>query len=222
MMVEPKSGRPIFKNVGGWLCLDFVNTQNWGTHELIYERFFNYLDFIRFSRHFGFLTEEEARRLRQEAAHRPEEAAAMFEIGLALRDLLHRIFTAIATTQVPAQADLDDLNQLLARALPHLHLVSTGAGFTWGWAKAETELEQVFWPVVYSAAELLTSEKLKRVGHCAGENCGWLFLDASRNHSRRWCEMQHCGNRVKARRHYRRKQGEGAQETEGTKGSDHS
>lgn len=200
--------RPIFKNVGGWLCLDFANTQNWGTHEPVYERFFNYLDFIRFSRHFDFLTEDEARRLRQEAEERPEEAAAMFEAGLALRDLIHRIFTAIATRQAAAQADLGELNRLLARALPHLCLVSGEEGFSWGWAKLEAELEQVFWPVIYSAAELLISEKLTRVGQCAGEHCGWLFLDVSRNHSRRWCEMQHCGNRVKARRHYQRKRAE--------------
>ncbi|MCB0153982.1 MAG: CGNR zinc finger domain-containing protein, partial [Anaerolineae bacterium] len=56
-----------------------------------------------------------------------------------------------------------------------------------------------------SAAELLTSDRLNRVGQCAGESCGWLFLDTTRNHSRRWCEMEHCGNRAKAKRHYRRR-----------------
>jgi predicted RNA-binding Zn ribbon-like protein len=112
----------------------------------------------------------------------------------------------VASGQMPLPADLATLNGLLSRILPHLQLIPSGEGFTWGWARSKTDLEQVFWPVVYAAAELLTSEKLARLGQCAGQDCGWLFLDTSRNHSRRWCEMQHCGNRVKARRHYRRRQ----------------
>lgn len=205
-MTESQSNRPIFKHLGGWLCLDFLNSQNWGTHERRYERFENYDDFVRFARHFELLSEAETQTLRQAAARRPEEAAVMFEAGLALRDRLHRIFTAIVHDQAPLPADLAALNSLLSRTLPHLRLVPGEKGFTWGWPRAETDLEQVFWPVIYSAAELLTSEKLARLGQCAGKDCGWLFLDTSRNHSRRWCEMKHCGNRVKARRHYQRRQ----------------
>jgi predicted RNA-binding Zn ribbon-like protein len=64
----------------------------------------------------------------------------------------------------------------------------------------------MLWPVARSAADLLTSaEELARVGQCADDRgCGWLFFDTSRNHSRRWCAMKDCGNRAKARRHYRR------------------
>jgi predicted RNA-binding Zn ribbon-like protein len=40
--------------------------------------------------------------------------------------------------------------------------------------------------------------------HCAADDCGWLFLDRSRNHARRWCDMKVCGNNAKARRFYRR------------------
>jgi predicted RNA-binding Zn ribbon-like protein len=60
-------------------------------------------------------------------------------------------------------------------------------------------------PIARSAAELLTSETLSRVRECGGATCTWLFLDASRNRSRRWCSMESCGNRAKARRHYRRR-----------------
>jgi len=62
------------------------------------------------------------------------------------------------------------------------------------------------WPVLLDAADLLTSDMLKRVGECAGEGCTWLFIDKSRNRSRQWCAMDDCGNRAKARRFYRRKQ----------------
>jgi predicted RNA-binding Zn ribbon-like protein len=205
-VTEIPNNRPIFKNLGGWLCLDFINTQNWGTHERRYERFETYPDFVRFACHFELLTEAEAQLLRQEAIRCPEESLAMFEAGLALRDMLHRILGAVAGKQAPPPADLAALNGLLSRIFPHLHLIPSVKGFTWSWTSAETDLEQVFWPVIYSAAELLTSEKLARLGQCAGKDCGWLFLDTSRNHSRRWCEMKHCGNRVKAHRHYQRRQ----------------
>jgi predicted RNA-binding Zn ribbon-like protein len=39
-------------------------------------------------------------------------------------------------------------------------------------------------------------------------NCGWLFIDRSKNRSRAWCDMAVCGNRTKANRHYRRKKEE--------------
>ena len=51
-------------------------------------------------------------------------------------------------------------------------------------------------------AELLASEQqLAHLRQCCGDNCGWLFLDSSKNHSRRWCDMRDCGNRAKVRRH---------------------
>jgi len=67
--------------------------------------------------------------------------------------------------------------------------------------------------VVHDAAGLLTSEKLDRVEECADDRCGWLFLDVSRNRSRRWCAMEDCGNRAKARRHYKRKRAVRRRET---------
>jgi len=64
-------------------------------------------------------------------------------------------------------------------------------------------------PIIKSAADLLVSSELKGVKQCADDACGWLFMDKSRNNSRRWCSMKDCGNRAKAHRHYLRKcQGE--------------
>ena len=51
----------------------------------------------------------------------------------------------------------------------------------------------------------LTSEELDQVRECAGNTCGWLFVDMSRNHSRHWCDMRDCGNRAKVRRYYQRR-----------------
>jgi len=48
---------------------------------------------------------------------------------------------------------------------------------------------------------LTSSQRLNQVRQCRGDNCGWLFVDGSKNHSRRWCDMRDCGNRAKVRRH---------------------
>ena len=103
-----------------------------------------------------------------------------------------------------AAADLDALNATLARALPHLRIVPEADAYAWNWAGEEDALDSMLWPVARSAGDLLTSDELKRVGECQGDGCGWLFLDMSRNRSRRWCDMGDCGNRAKARRHYHR------------------
>jgi predicted RNA-binding Zn ribbon-like protein len=82
-----------------------------------------------------------------------------------------------------------------------------GDGFVWDWHEVDGVLELPIWIVARSAADLLVSSELERVRECAGEKCDWLFLDASRNQSRRWCDMAACGNRAKAQRNYARRRG---------------
>jgi predicted RNA-binding Zn ribbon-like protein len=55
--------------------------------------------------------------------------------------------------------------------------------------------------VAWAAFDLLRGSELDRLKQCPPEDCRWLFLDRSKNGSRRWCEMATCGNRAKARRH---------------------
>lgn len=207
IVVSPE--RPPFKSVGGWLCLDFINSVNWDSPERAAERFFDYTDLVRWGQFADTLTEGEAEQLLWAAAGRPGEATVVYERAIILRTTLHRIFSAVAQQQPPVAVDLANLNVVLAEMLAHTGLLPTETGFMYGWAGEVDAVERVLWPIVHSAAELLTSEKLARVGQCAGESCGWLFLDTTRNRSRRWCEMEHCGNRAKARRHYRRKQAAG-------------
>jgi predicted RNA-binding Zn ribbon-like protein len=97
------------------------------------------------------------------------------------------------------------MNRTLREALSRLEVAPAAGGFAWAWVADEASLDQVLWPVVRSAAQLLTSGELARVRECAREGCDWLFVDTSKNHSRRWCTMAVCGSRVKAGRYYRRK-----------------
>jgi len=189
------------KRIGGTLCLDFINTEMWrGDVPDRRERLTSYGELALWAGHVGILDRTELRRLVQEAERRPKVAAAALATALGLRGAIDRIFTA---RDAVAPADLATVNALLARAPTRVGLVPTEAGFTWATSPAEP-LEQPIWPVLWDAAELLISGRADRVGSCSDPDCAWVFLDTSRNHSRRWCSMEDCGNRHKARRHYER------------------
>jgi len=188
----------------GRLCLDFANTAEWHASDHPQEYLTSYSELVSWSQGGGILTDQQAQHLLQEAAQRPEEAAAVLERAIALREALYHLFSAIAHQLAPGTADLDIFNAALSEAMARSRLIPTENKFAWDWVDDDM-LDQVLWPVAWSAAQLLTSEELDRVGECADERgCGWLFLDMSRNRSRRWCDMGECGNRAKARRSYQR------------------
>lgn len=187
------------------LCLDFANTVDWRTAAQPHESLTSYADLVAWGQRTGIVPEGRARRLLEESARGPAQAAAVLERATALRKAIYRVFSAIAAGCAPEAADIATLNSALTETMSRLQLSWTTNGFAWRWTADEDALDQVLWPVVRSAAELLTSAELDRVGVCAGDGCGWLFFDTSKNRSRRWCSMQDCGNRAKARRHYRRR-----------------
>jgi predicted RNA-binding Zn ribbon-like protein len=204
-----------FKLEGGWLCLGFTNTVGWHAAEQYVERFTAYRDLVGWCLRRGVLGLGTAKGLLREARGRPAEAQATLERAIALREAIYRIFVAVAGGQRPAETDLQTLNEALRGARNHQRLACTDEGFVWEWEPAGEALDQMLWPIARSAAELLTSDKLPHVRRCANDPCGWLFVDLSRNHSRRWCAMSDCGNKVKARRHYRRHRGQPAAATDG-------
>jgi predicted RNA-binding Zn ribbon-like protein len=133
------------------------------------------------------------------------EAERVLGRAIRLREALYPLFRQAARGQSPDPDDLGVLQAELTLALPHLRIGWSPAGFAREWEHGRPALDRVLWPVSWSAAELLTHGPLDRIRECPGQgNCGWLFLDLSKNASRRWCDMRVCGNRAKARRHYTR------------------
>ena len=190
--------------LGGQLCLDFANTVDWRLGDRPEDLMSTYSDLIAWSRHSGILTGAEARSLLAQAKKRPVAAAAVFRKAIAIREVIFRIFSLIAQGHMPVQADIDDLNYALSAPLSHMKVVPAAGSFKWGWDDDGKPLERPIWPILQSAAALLTEGGTDRIGLCNDERCGWLFFDETRNKSRRWCSMQDCGNRAKARRHYKR------------------
>ena len=193
-----------FKLLGGRLCLDFANTVGWHAGDYPDEHLKTYADLLAWSRQAGILADHQAEQLARIAEERPAEANAVLEQAIALREALYRIFSATADRRSPQAADLAIFNAALAESMVHACVVPVADGYAWDWAGGETALDRILWPIVRSAADLLTTGELSRVRECSGDTCGWLFVDTSRNRSRRWCDMEDCGNRAKARRHYQR------------------
>lgn len=193
--------------VGGRLCLDFANTVSTRIETLRREYLTTYGELVAWSQHACFLTDNEANILLHNATCHPDLAAAALDRAIALRETIYRIFSAIADHREPQRTDLASLNTALHETLSRLEVRPSAGGFEWTWVLGAdgNDLDRMLWPIVRSVADLLTSGDLRKVRQCAREGCDWLFVDASKNHSRRWCSMDMCGSRVKARRYYQRK-----------------
>jgi predicted RNA-binding Zn ribbon-like protein len=190
----------VFDLDGGRPCLDFANTESASGDHLN-----TYADLVAFAAQSRLVTPDLTTWLQAEATRLPGEAASAVHRGRALRDALRAIFIAVANRTRPSTADLDVLNTNLAASLAHARILpdAAGDGYAWGWAGAD--LDSPLWPIVRSAAEVLTSKHERvLVRECGSSDCTWLFMDATKNRSRQWCSMTSCGNREKARRHYQR------------------
>lgn len=202
-MNAPDQAEHIFGFIGGNLSVDFTNTVSSRKDGPPSEYLTAYPALVAWGRQAGVLSDAEAAALRAQAATQPADATRVVEEARALREAIYRIFTAGIADRPVADADLRELNDSLERALAHAWVVQQGGGFAWSWC-GDLTLDRMLWPVARGAANVLTGPEARRVSECRSDDCGWLFLDQTRNHSRHWCDMQSCGNRAKARRHYAR------------------
>ena len=189
--------------IGGSLCLDFHNTVSWKEDRVPEEkRIPTYRDLVTWAVDAGALPTDQSGHWLELAESQPTKGDQALAEALDLRDALHGVFSPMARGAHPSAVSLDALQKWIRR-LP-LRLRSSGSRFAWDWNSHEGDLSSVLWAIVWSAVELLRSDALTRIGECAAQDCRWLFLDRSRRHNRKWCDMRDCGNRAKVRRHYQR------------------
>jgi len=187
------------------LCLEFVNTvgSRKGSHP--HDWFSSYANLAAWGHLAGLLSAEQTRTLLRRADAAPEAAQAVLQRAAELRDAFYRLVAAHAAGQEMDPEDIARFNREIPGAYRRLRLAPEEEHLAWRWPEDPTDLDAMRWPVVRSAAELLTSPDLERAGECHNPTCGWIYLDTSKNHSRRWCEMASCGNSAKAHSFYQRK-----------------
>jgi predicted RNA-binding Zn ribbon-like protein len=191
-----------------WLCLDLVNTDAQARHRRGRQELLpDYGQLVRWARHEGLVADAPARRLLAAVASQPQHASATHARVLVLRRALYEVLAAAAHRQPPPSPALDVLNAELATTAVPARLVRTGTGLRREWLDPTDQLDWLLGPIARSAADLLTSPALERLKQCPGSpgrTCGFLFLDQTKNHSRRWCSSATCGNRTRLHRHYSR------------------
>jgi predicted RNA-binding Zn ribbon-like protein len=182
--------------VGGHPALDFANTLG-GLRDGPWddEWLHDYADLAGWARHAGLLDARAAVALDRRAAAHPRAAAAAFTRALALREEIHAVFAALAAGDEPPRRALAALEAAHRDALARAALVPTRGHLDWAFADDGADLDRPARHAALAAVDLLRSERVARLKQCA--NCRWLFLDASRNASRRWCSMAHCGTGAK-------------------------
>ena len=188
-----------------YVCLEFANTvsnHRAGNHPG--EKLGSYADLVQWAQKLGVLTEAGAAGLLTAATRKPAEAEAVLKKAKVLRGVIFNIFSSVAGGEAPASKDMAVLNRELTRVLPYQEVSQEDGGFVLDWQDRPKDLSRPLWTVVRCTSNLLTSEELGRVSECNSDTCTWLFIDRSKNASRKWCDMGSCGNRAKSRRHYAR------------------
>jgi predicted RNA-binding Zn ribbon-like protein len=193
---------PEFDLVGGSLCLDLINTlDNRFDPGRQKELLPTYKELLAFSVQSNVIAPKQAQQLARRAEQHRKNAAIAHRELIRLRECLNRIFRALIANTTPAQPDLHELNSFIQDALAHMSLTQYAGSLVLDLPNPESDLKFLQWSVARSAADLLTSDDAHWLRLC---DCDWFFVDRSRNHSRKWCDMKICGNREKVRRFYAR------------------
>lgn len=203
--METRSIRTL-KLIGGWLCLDFANTLGMQASEHTCEFLRSYFDLVEWSNYAGIITDEEERILLLNAEKYPRAAEKAHQNAIELREAIFQIFSSIARNTSLEEKNLSDFNSMLIKMMQQSKLEIGKSGIVWNIEGDKVALD---WPlnvIIHSAFMLLTSIELHKVKMCADKRgCGWLFVDRSKNRSRRWCDMADCGNLAKQKRFHSRK-----------------
>jgi predicted RNA-binding Zn ribbon-like protein len=190
-----------FRYVGGDPAVDFVNTVDWTSRGLEADRLTGYGRLLEWALGAEVIDGASADRLGRLAAADPYAARAAVHDAVALRAVLERILRALTSGADPARpiAELND--GMLRRAGSALAITTARDGsFTLGWPSLADSLRLPLVVTAWRAAALLASADVRRVRRCGGVDCGWYFVDRSRNGLRHWCEMETCGTKEKSRR----------------------
>jgi predicted RNA-binding Zn ribbon-like protein len=193
-----------FEFTGGNISLDFANTVDNRTSHNPQELLTDYTRLLRWGEESGVITRKTAEKLSALADNRADQTRTALRDAVQLRDAIYDVFSAVANHRAIPATQLATINRAVQNASDHEQLVHASRQFTWHWISPDQHLDSILWPLARAAADLLTSDDLALVRQCASETCAWLFVDRTKNHRRRWCDMRICGNRDKARRYYQR------------------
>ena len=187
------------------LGLDFSNTVDWRNGEKRKDGLKTFGSLVEWSMKKGIIPRDEGPSILRKAKEERIEDSA-FRKAIQLREIIYRIFSAVAHDRHPQEEDISALNRFLSDYPVSPSIVRTGQEYGWMMSPGRGAEGKMLWPIAKSAADLLTSDQRGRVreGATEAEGCGWVFLDESRSGTKKWCSSTGCGNRAKVRAWYDR------------------
>ena len=196
----PPSRAASLAMVGGELALDFANTSSGRGSTGHHEHLRAAGDVIDWAEHARAILPEDAEWLRDMTLQDPQLAQKLLGAALALREDIYGLGAELAAGHAAPREKIDRIAAVQASALAKATLQPIEGRYAWSWVAKTSPIEAVLGPISLSAITMLMQADLTRIKQCPGEKCGWLFFDATKNKSRRWCEMEVCGNRAKQKR----------------------
>jgi predicted RNA-binding Zn ribbon-like protein len=187
-----------FKLHAGHPALELVNTFDLRFSPNPEELLPAYRDLLRFAAQLRLITAEQARKL--ERAVDEKNARRILASTVELREALAAVLYGWIDGRKPPATQVKILETYFQEAAQHRSLRAAKSQLAWSWAPTEQQAEIPLWKLAQAASDLLVSSDAELVKDCGDPTCRWLFLDLSKNHTRRWCDMKTCGNRMKARR----------------------
>jgi predicted RNA-binding Zn ribbon-like protein len=191
-----------FYFIGNYLCLDFINTRvvRGGQEIELLDSFDALVSWLAQAQVFGGSKAEELIRTWSGES----EAAKVFEQALSFRADLRDMMSQISMGKAVPQSIIGQTNELLRHQVGYTELESTKDGFEKRFRADYREPLHLLRPIAESVCDLLCYAALPLIKKCGNEECVLFFYDTTKNHSRRWCSMSACGNRMKVATHYRR------------------
>ena len=187
--------------LGERAAIDFTNTIDWRGREDSIEYLNSYEDLVDWARRIELINQSTATELKRRAAQNPDKAIESLQRAREFREAAYRVLYRLSLNEAPEHRDVELIDAEMQQMSMHLRLDLEEKQLT---LIDEIDLDYVLRLIVKDTVDLLTSDQLNRVKRCQSDECGWLFIDTSKNNSRKWCNMNSCGNRAKARRHYKR------------------
>jgi predicted RNA-binding Zn ribbon-like protein len=201
LSTTPESRAGKLPLIGCDLALDFTNTSSGRGHHSHLEHLRSAENVVSWARHAKALALADSESILTALQTDEGLAARFLKRALALREIIFAIGVEVASRRRAPDESVNALAHAHAACIAKARLTPHGGGFVWSWSPEEAPVEAVLGPIALSALTLLTQADLSRIKQCQGDHCGWLFLDTTKNKSRRWCEMEVCGNRAKQKRH---------------------
>jgi predicted RNA-binding Zn ribbon-like protein len=198
-LVLPPSRADSLDLVGGELAWDFTNTSSGRGSASPQEHLRDFDTLMRWVEHARVMPPSDCAYARSELISHPRRSRRIFDQAIAMRELIWTIGTALAEQRPVPGKLLDLLSAAHAENLKHAEMKMRSGSYIWVWDPRKDIQAAILGPITLSALTLLMEKELLRTRRCAGQECGWLFFDTTKNNRRRWCEMRVCGNRAKVR-----------------------